>query len=503
LIELEQDSPNQPTWQTIVHLLVGLLIVYVAARPVIHALHRHFFLESDSVAYIGLGTNLWHGRGFTDFAGNWCSDWPPLYPFFIGLSELLARNEVLAVGIVGGLCFAATILFAYIWLGRLTRSLFVRVVVTVMLALSVPLTNLANSGLSEILFVPLSVASMYFTAAYLDRGLRRNLLLSAFIALLCCLARYIGIAMIAAALIAILISPKQTIKRRLSDSGIFLIISVVPFAGWCAINHWINGDWMGQRIPGDHTFRECWIALITCLQNTLVQDCFSIILAFASLAGLVSLVITRKKDYLPYLSVALYFVVFYASLLVWSSATYSIDMVDDRLTYPLFVPLILICVGLIECLRTAIWRPAAIALTAAFGLLFGWIILDSTATAQIPDGGYLSSDWSESGVLSYVKDNEFKEKLYTNDSSAIYLFSDKGAECIADQTDSPTMPYVESVFDSLPNQSYIVWLYNGLEPNNFSANAIRSKCNLRIVAKFDDGVIFQRKGSGQETASSM
>jgi len=251
LIELEQDSPNQPTWQTIVHLLVGLLIVYVAARPVIHALHRHFFLESDSVAYIGLGTNLWHGRGFTDFAGNWCSDWPPLYPFFIGLSELLARNEVLAVGIVGGLCFAATILFAYIWLGRLTRSLFVRVVVTVMLALSVPLTNLANSGLSEILFVPLSVASMYFTAAYLDRGLRRNLLLSAFIALLCCLARYIGIAMIAAALIAILISPKQTIKRRLSDSGIFLIISVVPFAGWCAINHWINGDWMGQRIPGD------------------------------------------------------------------------------------------------------------------------------------------------------------------------------------------------------------------------------------------------------------
>lgn|GEM_PF-5121359 len=503
MINTVKYAKNQFAKQTYFAFIFVLLVAFTSMRPIINSFHHHFFLESDSVAYLGLGINLLSGKGFVTVAGDWCSDWPPLYPFALGLSRLFTHDSVLAIGIVGGLCFGTTMLFSYLWLGKLTKSITIRFVAAVVMAFSAPMTHLANSGFSETLFVPLSIASLYFTACSLDSGSRKSLLAAACAAVLCCLARYIGAVVIAAGFFAILTSSRNPGNKKLFDSILYITVSTIPVLLWCGVNKALTGAWMGNRILGSHTLIQCIRALFASIQAAFVNNYLSIILASASLLGLAAMVKNQKHSNLAFLSIGAYFILFYTALLLWSSSTYSIDMIDDRLTYPLFVPLIAVSIGLIECLRTALNKAGARCVTALTAAFFVMVTVYALQVPQVPEGGYLSSEWQNSSTLAYVRSKTFTDPLFTNDSSATYLFGHKGAECIADATDSPTMPYVEGVITGIPSQSYVIWLYNGLEPDNFNAAVLKSKCDIRIVAKFDDGVIFQRKGSPQQTASSM
>jgi hypothetical protein len=141
-----------------------------------------------------------------------------------------------------------------------------------------------------------------------------------------------------------------------------------------------------------------------------------------------------------------------------------------------------------------------ISATIAF---FCFIAVESAASPQIPTGGYLSEVWQKSSTLAYVSKMNFDQPLVSNDSAATFLLGHKEADWVADDSDVPTMPYVESQLTQLPDQTYVVWLYNAIEPTKFDANLITSKCHMKIVARFDDGIIFQRKDDSKIAGASF
>lgn len=503
LSTLETEDPNRRTQQEYANLIVGVLIIFTAARPIIHALHHHFFLEPDSVGYLSLGSSIWKGEGFTDFTGSWCSDWPPLYPFFLGFAQQFTHGSVLAMGVVGGVSLAVTLLFSYLWLGQLTRSLTVQCAALAALAYSVPLTNLANSGLSESVFVPLTIVCLYFTGSYLQSGRIGPFLLSAFAALLCCLTRYIGVVVVAAVVVAILFAPSTKIGKKLTDCLVYIALSLLPFFGWCLINKHYAGTYVGERDLGDHTIHECMIALVSCLEDVFVSPWLLFILLIAAAVGLFVWALTREDNPYPYLRTAPLYILFYGAMIVWSSAHFNIDMIDDRLTAPLFVPIVITCVGLIEYMRLVVYADIAKALSVLMAIFFAVCVGFAMTSAQIPSGGYLSQQWLSSKTLAFVRDNHFSGPLLSNDSAAIYLIGHKEADWTADDTDEPTMAYVESQLNQAPPGSYTIWLTNAIEPGDFNPSDIVSKCSMTVVATFNDGYIFEKMNAPAQQTSSL
>ena len=501
-IEEDEDTGFQTT-HFFSNLIVAGVIVFASVRPIIHAFHGHFFIEPDSVGYMSLGDRVWNGQGFSDFSGNWCSDWPPFYPLVFGLVEMLLHGQAIkALGVVGGICLAGTLIVSNALLFKLTRSAALRCGVMIALALSVPLTNIANSGLSETLFIPLSLLSIYFVGQYQERSSLFYFLPAALFALLCCMTRYIGVSVVAALLVSILICPTLTFGKRLLHGALFLMITLTPLTVWCLINKHYSGTMMGQRNPGTSSISDCLNSLWNCLGAAMVQPIFAIILACAAAIGLAIWLLTRRETDSPYLRSAPLFAAIYAFMIVFSSANYNIDMIDDRLTSPLFVPLILTAIGFIEYLRAIMIRPIALVISGVATAFFLLVAAESLTAAQIKTGGYLSPAWQQSPTLSYVSKTAFAYPLYSNDSAATYLIGHKVSSWVADDTHNPGMAYVVAQINGLEGPCYVIWLTNAIEPANFDPKQIVTQCGMQLASTFNDGYIFERTATSSPAAAT-
>ena len=247
-------KPRRPARDRFTGVLAALSLLgagLALARGAAHGAALH----SDSINYLAVARNLLSGIGFLNFDASPYTLWPPLYPSLLAVSTLGLFDPLTVAAPLNAAAFGATIFVTGRYLRRRLRSPiapFLVLWVAFVLALSLPLGDLAWWILAGPVFVLLTVLALIQADRYLDEGGRGALVRCCLFAALAWQARYIGIAVPAAVSLLLLFDRRTKGFARVRRSALFFAAAAAPMAAWFARNYSIVGRLTRNRHPVDY-----------------------------------------------------------------------------------------------------------------------------------------------------------------------------------------------------------------------------------------------------------
>ncbi len=235
--------------------LVGVSVLAAAlvlAREVTHGPALHW----DALNYLAVARNLLAGEGFLNYDGSPYILWPPLWPLLLAAAGFGVLDPLRVVGPLNAVILGLTVFVAGRYLHRRLESRFLAVWAPAVLALSLPLTDLAWWALSEPLFVLLTTLALVSTDDFLrgggggGGGRRSSPVLAAVAASLALQTRYPGIAVVGAVAVALLFRRGDPLRARARRSLAVVFVGVAPAALWLFRNARLSGEITGHEDGG-------------------------------------------------------------------------------------------------------------------------------------------------------------------------------------------------------------------------------------------------------------
>lgn len=355
--------------------------------------------------------------------------WPPLFPFLIALFATFAQFPAQAAEWVV-LVSALSIVLAFAALLRLSSKNFWLNILLAAIFLSLDAWFLLGRMVwSELPFVTLSLASIFFSARAYESGSRLLWICAFALASLASLTRYIGVVLPLAILVTIWFQDSKTFRR----SWKLAALSLMPLLVYLARNWVLFGTFAGERIASPTALTEnAHIALIVLAEDLPLP--FLLVLS----AALLVLFWRRPRSNPPqrFLRVLLpAFTILYLVFLLSSASRYQIDPLSTRFLFPLYPIFIIFVASLWSSLSDGrLWFGgnqywSRFAPLVLFGLLLvtlaqqllhaqaRWVSLANLHGRELPhyQRGYALS--STANLLP----NELAEILKTNEIERVYL----------------------------------------------------------------------------------
>ena len=222
----------------------------VLAREVTHGPALHW----DSINYLAVARNLLAGEGLLNYDGTAYTLWPPLYPLLLAAGSLGVLDPLRVAGPLNAALLGLTVFVTGRYLRRRLESGFLAAWAPLVLALSLPLTDLAWWALSEPLFVLLSTLALLGADDHLREGRRFALALAAVSAALALLTRALGVAVVAAAALAALFRREDSPGARARRFLAVALVGVGPAALWLVRSFRLTDDPTGGQPPAVRGF---------------------------------------------------------------------------------------------------------------------------------------------------------------------------------------------------------------------------------------------------------
>lgn len=204
-------------------------------------------LDPDSIRYVAVARNLLAGRGFYvpyGIAGPLpFTHWPPLYPASLAVLGFFGVDPLAGARLLNAILLGVNILLVGVTVRRITAPKMWPAVAAAAVALSsVDMLSVHATAWSEPLFIALCLTAVLLLDRYLQTSAVRYLVLSGATGALVLLARYHGIAFVAAAAAALVVLGKRGLSRRLGDAAVFGGMSLAPIALWLVRNNIVAGN---------------------------------------------------------------------------------------------------------------------------------------------------------------------------------------------------------------------------------------------------------------------
>lgn len=203
-------------------------------------------LISDSFQYIASARNLSLGKtlGYPDDTGNIIplTQYPPLFPLVLAVFEMVGVDSLVAARWLNAVLFAANIWLVGRTIYRISHSRGYSLLGALLTVLSVVLIEIHAWVLSEALYIFLSLLAFYWLGIYCENSRMRWLILSALVGALALSTRYVGLAILPAALILILWKGSENRRRKWLNAVVYCLIFLLPMILWSARNYLINGQ---------------------------------------------------------------------------------------------------------------------------------------------------------------------------------------------------------------------------------------------------------------------
>jgi hypothetical protein len=238
-----------------------MLITILGCASVVYGMKWGPWAGSDSVAYIEAARNFAKGDGLVirQASGDRVplSLHPPLYPVLLAALSVFSSDMIFVAKIANvvlwGIFILSICLFYYFYLDHPIYLFLV-----CFLFLSSPLfLRLFTGAMSEPLFFVTSLMSLLLIIIYLQTNKAMVLFLSALLAAMSLLTRYMGVAVIAAGVLGLLVFSLGGFLKRVGKSVAYLAIGVSPLFVW-TINLSHYGEYLGFL---DFNFRDLWTRL--------------------------------------------------------------------------------------------------------------------------------------------------------------------------------------------------------------------------------------------------
>ena len=502
-----------------------LLIAAIALLGAGLALARVYLwgpaLSWDSVNYIEVARSLLAGDGFTQpdwylFGADAYVLWPPLYPLLLAGGGLGAADPYDVAGPLGAVAFGLTILVAGRWMASRLESRPLVVWTCLVVALSIPLSRMASSALSEMPFILFATVALAQADAFLKTGRCPALLWAVVFTALACLTRYVGVALIPA-VAAMLLLRDGPLGERAKVVAAYAFPSALPLALWALRNGLLTGTPGGSRntevtTPAPETLGRALEILSGWLLLDAPPERFQIAASALTGALLVLLALralrlfraggTGRGKTAPLLVLC---ITTYLAALAASSAITTVSG-GPRFYAPFYVPLValtaLSCEPAIRRLRERATRPRiAVAASAIVPLaLVAWIALHVPLQArELGRENPIDVDarqplWSIP-FLQSIDEDRLGGTVLSDGPRVLDDWFGPGR-------DYRLLPYdhadaVDRIRAAEPGAS-VVWIHDLAVSVRYGYDArdLRGLPVLETVAEHPDGVLFRANGGG-------
>ncbi len=336
------------------HALWGLVLWFSISR-------YGLGVSTDSVHLLFGGMNLWAGKGLISYDGGFLKLWPPLYPVLLaavhGVFDLpmLSAANVLQGAAFVGVSACLTVLFVQIFRGNFLLAIAATVLSDVGAVVLISF-NTAGSDYLQLFLIMLSVV---LTGEYVDSQSPRAFLGMAAVALLAMMNRYLGVAVLATGVLAILTATRGAIWQRVWRA-IILMTTALPAAIWLAITSQLyarrpaisfseNFGWFSRSILG-------WFVEPTDTKHQVNQAVLWLWIIIFGIVVLVFILGRRARTAKAmenrdawgsspgeaYLLALLLFGACYALVLFGSASVAYFNKLGGRFLLPIYVPLVVL-----------------------------------------------------------------------------------------------------------------------------------------------------------------
>ncbi len=475
-------------------------------------------LTPDSVVYFDGAHALAHGHGYTANL-HAISDFPPGYSAVLSLAERAGQNNLLdAARVLSVGAFVAVVVLGYVLLRRHVHSGAVVACATVVIGCSAVLLEVYEKALSEHLFLVV-VLLFALAAEKLMTRPRDPVLLGATVVLIWAAfyIRYIGIVLVLVGALLLLIAEWR--QRRSTAVVRALLMGLagasVPML-WVVRNRAAGVPAFGHRSDASASPFKNIVRVANELSTWLATDrapsalralVFVVfVLACAALAmALVGKGVSPPPGRRSML-VLIVLVVVYVGYLVASASVVAFAAINTRLLAPVFVPVVVIAAWLYEYARAHVERAAVQRAITAAGIAWvvmnvGWFAVVAAQSAQRGAGGYATKRYHDSQILRDAEHLDFSVPTFSNDASAIALF-----------TGRPVRPRVARTFFQSDQQTgrladfvhlvqckgavQLVWFLPNPRSYLYTPEQLSKQLQLRPRVRRPDGVIYDVRPRG-------
>ncbi len=499
-------------------------------------------LSIDSTSYIANARALLEGRGFT------FHDYPPMFPMAVAFAGFLGVDVVDGAGYVNAAAFGLTVFAVAAWLRSRVESRFIVLWAGGALALSPLLADIFAKAWTEPLFILFTVLSLFALDRFLTTDKRRFLLMAAACAALAGLTRWLGVSVVAAAVLLLLLRDAEPIQNRLRNVAVFSAIALAPLGAWMLWNLWSSGTLTGEKyqtgfaflvsfnegtsallkwVLGDVGYRYLikgvyWITRVNIAETggiagAALKTGLLLALAWAVGRALARLCQWRGWQSWRILAVPAAFIAFYALATAILLPLTNIGA-EDRYFAPLYAPgLVAVALILNEFMRWASGRrplqrleilsrwgmdlrkgalvsAPTLILTACLSL---WLVGQLSANygdvrLWVNNGfGYGGKQWAESETIDYIKSNPPEGRVFSNDHRALWLQTDiSGVHPLEPPPPSSPKPLTDQAH-AAGQDAYFVWFYTPIFLDLRLLTELLALPGMELTAALKDGVILK------------
>jgi hypothetical protein len=516
-------------WRHLIALAWLVLMAGLAAFEVHLTTSHGVGLRDDSFTYISSAEALAQGLGYGHMTGDntfkLTTNFPPLYSALLAAVHLTGLDLPGSARLVGGLTFGVIVLLTGLAVLMATGSGLAAGLAGTLIVATPALIEANTWALSEGLYISLSLAVLTFTVRGLaDRDGKPGLLPLAGAALgLSLLTRYIGIALVASALITILITPEGPLGHRLRHALWPALIALLPLGFFLARNLIAAESLINRPLPyfhpmnaGDLTALDATI--LGFFDPSLQPGDFHIpagiptALALMTMAGVAAAEfrVTRARSLISALErraglmaqvSAAYAFIYILFLLFARSFLDRLIPFNSRIMSPLIpIGVIMISIGLSDIrAKTLTIRGAA-----GMGLLLIWVVVMSAAgisqvrTLSEEGLGFSNNFWRSSKTMEVVRLLPADTPIYTNNLPAIYFLSHRFASAIPQEfnpaDEQPSTGYASSLaaMRRRLRAGHGVLVILGPAPwNRVPAAGLKDLTSgMSLISEYPDGLIF-------------
>ena len=513
-------------------VLAIILIALCGAAGILYATAAGIGVSPDSVTYIGTARNLLNGAGLTVPQGNGANvpltQFPPVYPIVLAVLSLPGLDPFVTARWLAALLISANILMVgSILLYLLPDQLWAAILGAFMMLLAPLMANTYVMAWSEPLFILLAISGLFLLGNHLDAPRWWRLVAASIFIGLAFLTRYAGIAYVAAGGLGILILSREKIRKRLMETIVFWMISVLPL-GVVLIRNVLDRGSATNRELAFHLISRArlWEGLTTLTAWMGIPQqvpTWLHVLVLVVLFGLVSaglirgIRLSRTVSSQPgwrslpgfILLLLLWLPIYGGFLLISISFIDANTPLDYRILSPMLVGLLILLLFVPGWLaskssspRRWMWATliAGVLLMAAYAR----VTLPTLRSYNIQGIGFSSVAWRNSPLIEAVEGEPDNLIIYSNAPDAIYLLTGRRAsslprkfELAVDQANPDFSKEVQEIGQHLLNdQGLIVFLALDGRLSNPSEADLTSLLPLTVTFQDAEGKIY-RMGSGQ------
>jgi 4-amino-4-deoxy-L-arabinose transferase-like glycosyltransferase len=471
------------------------------------------YVSPDAVFYVGTARNLLDGRGFAPPPGlPPVGHFPPLFPLLLAAAGRFGLDPLDAARLVNVAALGAVVVLVGWVVRSLTGSGTAGVAAAVLATAAVDLLALSGSALSEPLFLALALAGLVALSAHLDgRRTAGSLLGAAGLAAAALLTRYVGAALVAAGVAALVRFGKGRRWHGILDAGVFGAVAVTPVVGFLA--------WAGRAPGAAGDRRLAWHAFDLDYVGQAARPLARWILpwpkppaglALAVLVVVAAAVVVRRsppvaaqpRSALPWLLVA-FAAAYLATVVANRLLTDATGRLDGRFLAPLHLVAILLVVPVLY--RRAGGRPVAalagVLVVAQVAGAVSWTAggLTDVGTAR---RGYTAAAWRTSPVMARVAESdEERVPLYSNAVDAVAFLTGGPAAPVPARKDyltgRPNPAYAEQLramgSELAASGGYLAWFDAATYRRSFlpSRAELERDLPLEVVLRDSVGTLYR------------